>query len=104
MPYHVSYSNISCGVEQVSNLSGRYKDPVGQFCKALRNHYERSAHYLFSDKAFNSPGFRLAAGLRKKYPGSIRMSPVAVNPNSRNEIRVWIFTPPEEFWERRERR
>lgn len=104
MPYHVTYTSISCGVHQVSDLYSQACDPVVQFCKALRNHYERSAHYLFSDKAFNSPGFRLAAGLRKKYPGSIRMSPVAVNPNSRNEIRVWIFTPPKEFWARRARR
>ena len=98
MAYDINYSVISCGVHQVSGLYTRSKDPVGQFCRAIKNHWDTSAHYLFSDKAYNSPGFRLAAGLRKKYPGSIRMSPIAVNPNSMNEIRVWIFTPPKGFW------
>lgn len=101
-------SSISCGVREINGLRSPKRYLVRDFKQAALGRVRwdgyKAAHLLFSDVARNSPGYELAKELRRIYPGSIRMSPVARNDNSSNDIRVWIFTPPEEFWNTPKRR
>ena len=113
-------SAISCGVaqafelgkstpiKQVLEIADRYFeecgdwncDEYGRFCDggllcAHRSHSTNYAHFVFSDvvKSRTGNGTRLAAFLRKIDVGVVFESPIAVNPNSGNRIRVWVFTP-----------
>lgn len=108
---NVEDSAISCGVGQIYDLDKStphaqvidiadiYFEECGDWCTehvCKHRHFGTNfGHFIFSDIVKNRTGngSRLAAFLRKIDVGTVVESPITVNPNSGNRIRVWIFTP-----------
>lgn len=106
--YTHEYSNISCGVLEITELNANVEDfirtareagasadrkwPVVIFSDVVRarrhGHNGRNPHY----------GLRLSRALEERYPGSVIESKRVVNDNTGNTIAVWIFHPPRGFY------
>lgn len=54
----------------------------------------KCAHVAWSDQGNGSRGDKLAAYIRKRYPGSITQSSPNRNPNTFNILYVWVWAVP----------
>jgi hypothetical protein len=83
-------SYISCGVSELSQLD---EDPDSDLASSMDDILnEGSPFYLFSDTVDRNRGERLRTYILKHHLGSVLRSRVKTNPNSGNDIRVFIWT------------
>lgn len=86
-------SNISCGVHQLYGFGGKVRDMI----TAARGHIG-CRFLIFSDKVnktkgYESGGQKLAKEIEDNRLGDLTKSTEGVNPNSSNNIAVWVWNP-----------
>ena len=98
----LDHSNASCGITTIWGLNNQPKYIVHRVME-YRTHrdykYIREAFVIFSDtnsrrKNLTIGGFALAKYIQDHKLGDIWESPVRTNPNTGNEIVVWVWMPP----------
>lgn len=93
MSVYFTNSNISCGVHQIYGLSVKAHDAI----TAASNHIG-CRFLIFSDKIHKttsslSGGQRLAKEIEDNKLGDLTKSTEGINPNSSNNIAVWVWNP-----------
>ncbi len=91
-------STTSCGINEISSISESDNTPEGIVKYIVRN-ADKKAHFIYSDvtmkrkKLIKSKGEELSKYIKKHKLGKITVSPPALNKNSGNTIKQWIWTP-----------
>ena len=89
---NLSSSSVSCGVQQLSDLSRNQEDNIRYASQDVNYNGFSGAFLIFSDHAHAlSNGSRLAAFIKKKKLGTVTATRSKVNPNSGNAIKVWVW-------------
>jgi hypothetical protein len=88
-----------CGMKELSGIQDFTPDYgfFQEIAEGLRGNTGRTAHIIFTDArlpAWKKPtkGDELAAFIRKKRMGRVTASPWRKNPNSLNEVCVFVWT------------
>lgn len=87
-----------CGIGEIDCLSD-YSGGSGDAKLALLDFYLNAdyghkAHYIFSQAGARAKyGDTFARLIRRERIGTVKESPVAVNPGTRNPLKVWLWTP-----------
>ena len=86
-------TTISCGVRELRGVS--WTEPLA-LIKGLN--LRNLAHVVFSDRLtnggpFGNSGAKFAAFITANHLGEVHRTASRVNPNSRNPIAVWTWTP-----------
>ena len=89
-------TNISCGVRELRGVS--WTEPLSLL---RRLDLSRLAHVVFSDRLTTEPwrvssGEKFAAFITANKLGGVHRTAGRINPNSRNNIAVWTWTPNKE--------
>lgn len=93
---YIYSSSISCGVSQAWDLSRQPVECIKDYVKNCEQ--RKQAFIIFSDKAIGKgdsygSGPKLADYIRQNDLGEVLETPEQYNPNSRNMIKVWVWTP-----------
>lgn len=84
-----------CGIRELIDIDAYLTEPeqiIADVCEEYYIHEHRCAFYLFSDIQDKKSGKELSSFIKKNKLGTITMSPVRVNPNSDNSLRVYLWT------------
>ena len=89
-------TNISCGVRELRGVS--WTEPLSLL---RRLDLSNLAHVVFSDRLsnrgpFGNSGEKFAAFITANKLGEVHRTAGRINPNSRNNIAVWTWTPNKE--------
>lgn len=90
-----SMTMISCGIDQIydiTDLTDKDEDQLEKFAAVIWLHCQHGAFVIYSD-IVKRGGDVLTRYLRKHKLGEINVSPIRVNPNSGNRIRLYTFIP-----------
>ena len=115
---HFQRLETSCGVFELGDLQGQSPESSLAFMKSRSTVGVNScecggagcedceekgegmfAHVIFTDLATGSPGAALARYLNRKWRGSVKASAVKVNPNTDSRLVVWVFSPPQAYFD-----
>lgn len=91
------YNTQCCGVKEASGLYG--KSTLENLKRICSDRYSRginSAYIIITDTVESGRGGELVDLIRSGDFGTIIEAPTEVNPNSNNEIGIWIFIPNDE--------
>ncbi len=78
-----------CGIEELYGLATNPNDNLF----ALEEQSSHRAMVIFHDTVNRGLGKKLVAKIRKKKLGTVISSPVVKNPNTSNDIQMWIWVP-----------
>jgi hypothetical protein len=84
-----------CGIKELIDIDDYRTEPeqiIEDVCEEYYIHEHRCAFYIFSDIQDKVAGKNLRKYILKNKLGTITMSPIRVNPNSDNSLRVYIWT------------
>ena len=83
-----------CGLREASGLQDTpIKDCIYEVARSRFGYeYEKFGFVIFSEKAECRRGSKLKAYIKKHKLGTVVQSPIEVNPNTSNRLRVYIYT------------
>lgn len=98
MPY-IDGTEMSCGVDQLHNLSSSPKENLLSVGKSLYYYDERAAFITWSDVwGKNRRGNKLYRYVKRNFPKSkVIKTTTATNPNTKNKIVVFVWKIPRNF-------
>ena len=103
----LDHSNLSCGVSALWGLTKTPKELVDIVLYDRNKGYGyknyKEAFVVFSDKTSSSRGQDLADYIRQNNLGAIIESEERVNPNTGNIIKVWVWSPPHQSLDPRDK-
>lgn len=84
-----------CGIGEIVDIIENENHPeitVLDICKEMYENDKRSAFLIFSDIGRKKGGINLKRYIKKHNLGTVTASPTAINSNSGNSLRMWIWT------------
>lgn len=97
------HETTCCGIDEIDGLSRDPKDTLLEVCQEKYDNggwgdVSRQAYIIFHDANKNGNGIAMAKYITKNNLGDI-VSPARsrINPNSRNYIRAWVWSPDEKL-------
>jgi len=84
-----------CGIKEIVDIDNYTENPKQIILDICEDYYKEEhmcAFYIFSDIQKKKAGKNLKNFIQKNKLGLITLSPIRINPNSGNSLRVYLWT------------